>query len=661
MRRTSPRLAGIAASLTLTMLAIAPHELGAQPAASSATPIPTVTPYVLESSVPSEASPIPIPSVVIPPVPVVAPGYGAASTAQPNAGIAGVNEQPYVGIALDDAITMALMRNPSLAISQANRRIAAYQVVAAQGAYDIRFQLTPSYSHSVQPPVSPFQAGPNGGAYTVDTFGVNGGFTGQTLGGTRLSVSGSGQRTTSSLVTNSFNPYYPTAFSFNVTQPLARGLRMDDARRQLDLARINADTNTDQTLATAQQTIAQVSDAYWDLVAAWRNVAIQEEGLRNAVAQAQSNQRKAKAGSAAPVDVVETNDQVAQFQDSVFSALQNVGQLQTQLKSLILGNPADPVWMANLVPTSSVTQYLEEPTVDQVLIAALGNRPEIAQLRDARRAAQVNSAYAKDQLKPQLDLGLGYTSNGFAGNPVNPLTNPVTGLFAAEASAINQLIAVANKSLPPGQQLTPLPPPNLATPGYVNGGLGTSFNNLFNNAFPTYSAELTIGLPLRNRTARGNYDAALEQERSLDVQQIQLIQRLKMESANAVQGLRTARSRLIAATTARRAAEEVYASELRKFRAGTSTTFLVLQRVINLANDRGRELQAQTDVNKALVEVNRVEGKLLGSANIDVGTLGAQTLMLTGSQVPGAVSGGTPPAPLPSPSPSQTIPPAVRP
>ncbi|MBV8423561.1 MAG: hypothetical protein JO349_00085, partial [Candidatus Eremiobacteraeota bacterium] len=55
------------------------------------------------------------------------------------------------------------------------------------------------------------------------------------------------------------------------------------------------------------------------------------------------------------------------------------------------------------------------------------------------------------------------------------------------------------------------------------------------------------------------------------------------------------------------------------------------------------------------------EGKLLGSANIDVGTLGAQTLMLTGSQVPGAVSGGTPPAPLPSPSPSQTIPPAVRP
>ncbi len=73
---------------------------------------------------------------------------------------------------------------------------------------------------------------------------------------------------------------------------------------------------------------------------------------------------KCKAGSAAPVDVVETNDQVAEFQGNVFSGLQTVQQLQTQLKSLILGNPGDPVWMANLVPTTSVAQIPTEPTVD---------------------------------------------------------------------------------------------------------------------------------------------------------------------------------------------------------------------------------------------------------------------------------------------------------
>jgi outer membrane protein TolC len=639
---------------------LVPSVAIAQPANGPA-PIPTVTPYVVPSSGAPPSSPIPIPSTVIPPVPAVDPGYSAPDSSQPNADLAGVAQTPYVGIALNDAITMALMRNTSLAVSQADRRIAAYQIVAAEGAYDVKFQLQPQYTHSVEPPTNLFQTGPNGGAYTTDTLGANAGFSGQTVGGTHYSASASGSRTSSNLVTDSFNPYYPTALSFNITQPLARGAGIDDARRQLELARVNADTNTDDALLTAQQTIANVSDTYWDLVAAWRNVAIQEEGLRNAIAQAQSNQRKVRAGSAAPVDVVETNDQVAEFQGNVFSGLQTVQQLQTQLKSLILGNPADPAWMANLVPTTSVAQVPTEPSVDQVLIAALGNRPEIAQIRDARRAADVNVAYAKNQMKPQVDLGLGYTTNGFAGNPLNPLSSPVTGLFLGEANAINELIANANKTLGAGQQLTPLPPISFNSPGYVQGGLGTSYSNLFSNKFPTYSAQVTIGLPLQNRSARGNYDVALEQARSVEINEIAVIQRLKMESANAVQALRGAHARLIAATTARRAAEEVYASELRKFHAGTSTTFLVLQRVINLANDRGRELQAQTDLNKALVEVNRVEGKLLASSNIDAGQLGSQTLMLTGSQVPGAVSGGVPPKPLPSPSPSQTLPPAIKP
>jgi len=659
MRGLKAPALGLASVMLSLSIASGPAPAAAQTAAPN--PVATVTPYALPSAVPPAASPIPIPSTELPPVPAVAPGYNASPGPLPTPGIAGVSQQPYVGISLDDAVTMALMRNPELAVSQSNRRIAAYQIVAAQGAYDVRFQLVPSYAHSVQPPSSFFAAGPNAGPITSDTLGVTGGFSGQTLGGTRLSVSATGSRVTSNAVADSFNPYYPSALSFNVTQPLARGLHMDDARRALELSRITANVDTDTLLVEAQQTVANVADTYWSLVAAWRNVAIQEEGLRNAVAQAQSTQRQAKAGALAPVDVVESNDQVAQFQDNVYSALQNVQELQTQLKSLILGNPADPAWTANLVPTTSVTQTPAEPTVNDVLLAALGNRPEIAQLRDQERAAKVNVAYAKDQLKPQLDLGLGYTSNGFAGNPINPLQSPVTGLFLSEAGAINQLIAIANKSLPPGQGLAPLPPLNFSGPNYINGGFGTSLSNLFGNDFPTYSAQLTIGLPLRNRGARGNYDAALEQARSLQVQQIALIQRLKMEAANAVQMLRSAQSRLIAARSARQAAEEVYASELRKFRAGTSTTFLVLQRVVNLANDRGRELQAQTDVDKALVNIRLVEGKLLAGYNIDTGAFGTQTLMLTGSTLPGAVSRGVPPSPLPSPSPSQTLPPPIHP
>ena len=655
------RYAGLGLSLGLVALSFAPIRLLAQPSQSRPAPIPTASPFLEPSAIPAEASPIPLPSTFLPPVPAVAPGFNAPALGTPDPSIAGVAKLPFVGMNLSDAVTMALMRNTDLAVSQSNRRLASYEIVAAHGPYDIQFQVVPSYEHSVQPPTSLFVAGPAGGPFTTDTLGATASIGGQTLGGTRYNVSATAARNTTNLTTASFNPNYPTALSFNLTQPLARGLKIDNARRQLELANINADAQTDAALVDASQVITSVADAYWDLVAAWRNVAIQEDGLRTAQAQAASNQRLVQQGQAAPVDVVESNDQVNVFQDNVFSALQSVQRLQTQLKGLILANPADPLWMANLVPTSSVTQLPAEPTVDAVMINALGHRPEIAQLRESRRNAGVNVAYAKDQLKPQLDLGVGYTTNGYAGSPINPETSPVTALFINEIQAINQLIAVTNKTLPPGQQLSPLAPLNFNSPAFITGGIGTSYNNLFNNKFPAYQAQLTIGLPLRNSAATGNYDAALEQARQVELNQIALIQRLKLESANAVQGLRSARSRLIAATSAREAAEQVYASEVRKYRAGTSTTFLVLQRQLNLANDRGRELQAQTDLNKALVELDRVQGGLFSDYNLDIEKLGAPTLMLTGSSVPGPVSGGAPPSPPASPAPSQALPPPIKP
>jgi outer membrane protein TolC len=106
-------------------------------------------------------------------------------------------------------------------------------------------------------------------------------------------------------------------------------------------------------------------------------------------------------------------------------------------------------------------------------------------------------------------------------------------------------------------------------------------------------------------------------------QEVALIQRLEYEARNALQTYRSARSRLLAATAARKAAEAVSASEIRRFKAGESTTFLVLQREINVATQRGAELQAQTDVQKALVEIDRVSGGILANNQVKIDALGA--------------------------------------
>ena len=116
---------------------------------------------------------------------------------------------------------------------------------------------------------------------------------------------------------------------------------------------------------------------------------------------------------------------------------------------------------------------------------------------------------------------------------------------------------------------------------------------------------------------------AREQQRIGDIQTAGVKQRIEFESRNALQAYQSSLSRLYAARHARETSEQVLASEIRKFHNGVSTKFLVLQRQVELAQARGRELQAQTDLNKAVVELQRASGAILAANNVNLITLGA--------------------------------------
>ena len=587
-----------------------------------ATPAPRLTPVPATQASPAVVLPPPQ-ALVLPAVPTVAPGYAAPHPPVPNGDIAGVSQQPFVGIQLSDAIAMALSKNSDLAIAQENERIAGYQIVAARGATDVRFIVEPQYSYVQSAPQNAFFSGPNFGPITNQSTGVNTGFSGTTEAGTTYSATISGSQVFNNTAINSFNPNFNTSLNFNLTQPLLKG-SFSEVRHTLLLAQANATSTTGNALTTASQTVSNVADAYWDLVAAWRNVAIQEESLQQTELQQQSNERLAKRGTAAPIDVVESNTQVNVFQENVFSALQTVATLQNQLKDLILSNPSDPIWQANLVPTSSVRQLPPQPVLSDVVAEALRNRPEFAQLRGSQAAADANVNYARNQMKPQLDLQAQVESNGFAGTIIPPNQVPFLASSIAQVETINQLIAVANASLPPSQRIAPLPSSAAGQipPSYLGGNFNQSLNNLANWKFPTYNVGLLFSVPIGDRTARANYGIAQAQLHQTEINEIALIQRVTLESRNAVQNYNSARYRLIAASAARSASEQVLASELRRFRAGVSTTFLVLQRQIELADNRGRELQAQTDLNKAVVELERVTGQILSDNSVDASRIG---------------------------------------
>ena len=594
---------------------------------AQASPAPAPSPFVSPVAVPVatpgiSTTPEAEKGLVLPPAPVIAPSLAPLDYA-PSGDIAG-NTGPFVGLTLTDAISMALARNTDLSVSQSNRRIAGYQIIAAEGAYDLQFVLTPSYSLAKTPAISSFQSGPNGSPPQQITLGSSAQIGGLTGSGGQYSFTTSAQRIDSNLTLNSYDPYYQTSLGFNFSQPLARNFGIDDKRRQILLAKINARTTDDQALATASNTLSEVLDAYYDLVAAWKNVAIQEDALRQARVQSESNSRLVRRGAAAPVDVIESDTQVDVFQNDVYSAIANVAGLQNRLKQLILSDPADPVWMANLVPVSSDTALPPEPNLKDLIVTALRTRPEVAEFRAAVLSNRVDVAYFHNQTLPQINLNLGVTEQGFAGAPAPLSLNPFFGALGAQVEAINELVARVNSLTPPGvAPLLPIQGLSTALPGYTIGGIGTAYSSMFALRYPQYTIGASIGFPIRNRTAEAQYKIAVEQRNQLMTQEVALIQRLEYEARNALQTYRSARSRLLAATAARKAAEAVSASELRRFKAGESTTFLVLQREINVATQRGAELQAQTDVQKALVEIDRVSGGILANNQVKIDALGA--------------------------------------
>jgi outer membrane protein TolC len=568
--------------------------------------------------------PTEIPSPRLAPVPSVAPGYRAPQ-AQPSVpSLIGVTQQPFVGITLQDAVAMALLRNPNLAISASNARIGRYRVVQAKANFDVALRVEPSSNFSVTPPENLFFAGPGvggygytcqnpitGKSYSCSTTGpgyiiqhqysFQSGITGQSINGMTYGAGITQTRTYNNLIVNTFNPSYQAALSLSVTQPLLKNLGMNALKRQLKLSLVAADSDEAQALVDASNTLAQVEDAYWNLVAAWRNVAIQEEALKEAVEQQQSTVRLARRGAVPPIAAVESETQVANFQAAVFSALQTVSLLQNQLKSFIVADPGDPIWRANLVPSSPMQELPGAESLATVVAQALRNRPEFRQADDQRRQAEVDRAYAKDQALPQADLVVQYLSNGFAGLLV-PVPN-----FEAEGCNLPTLSC-------------PTPPPQ------TQGNATKAFHNLWTWAFPEFNIALVFNIPLQGNVARGLERSANEEEQQASLQMQGLDQRIEAEARNALQSYQSALSRLAAASQSRVAAESVYASEVRRFHHGASTTFLVLQRQVELAQARGRELQAQTDLNKAVVELQRVEGTILTANGVNLTTLGSKAL-----------------------------------
>jgi outer membrane protein TolC len=522
----------------------------------------------------------------------------------------GVESSDAMPLSLNEAIKLALENNNDIRTSRIDVEKAEYNLTARRGAYDPKL-FSETYFERSSTPIASFLGGSDSGQLKQKDFTSQIGLSGLTpkFGGS-YKVDVSSTRLSNNNFFNALNPAFSQRLSFSYTQPLVRGLKTDDNRRQIEIAKKNLTLTDVQFRQRATDVITSVEQAYWELVHALKNLQVQSDAVRQTRAQVETNKRQVAQGVLAPIDVVEAEAQVKLFEQNVFAAQEEVTRTENALKTLMLADRSVELWSRALLPVTPVNLEAPRMLLSEAVKTALSNRFELAELRTNADINEINKRFYRDQTKPQVDLQVSYSSNGYAGT-VSDNDNPIlTGLTSLE-QRVAELSRISGLPVLPANTFNSIP-------ADLQGGYGRAWSNLLGQDNPTVRVGVRISLPLKNRTAKAELGHSLAEGRRIDSQRAQAEQLIEAEVRNAIQRVRSVEASMAAAEAGREAAEQQFTSEQRKFQAGMSTVFLVLQRQTDLVMARGRELQQQTELNKAIAEFQRATGNTFRYRNVAV-------------------------------------------
>jgi outer membrane protein len=556
------------------------------------TPTPSATPAVDDKQ---EVSPEKLQGV-----PAIAPNYSSEDRSLPDLGRVGVDMSDQRSLTLSDAIRLALENNKDIEVTRKNVKIAEYDLIAARGVFQPRLSGQTFYERSTVPNVSIFSTNQT---TTQGSIVGNAGVTGYVPKfGTVLRGDFNNTRLTTNNPISILSPQNNANITFSLTQPIFRGRSFDANRRVIEIAKRNLSLTDVQFRQRSIEIIAAVQRAYWDLTYALRNLQVQRDGVKDAKDQLEHNRRLVEEGQLAPIDIVAADTQVANFEQALYDALNVVTQAENNLKNLIAPSRTDKLWSESVTPVDPVALDPPLTTLTEALTAALQNRPELEINEAQKDINKIDQRLYRELKKPQIDLVASYSSAGIGGSENPSFNSP----FRCDPESPTYDQCVATQQMQRQNLLTAL------------GSSGSSVTDIFANKYPTYRVGIQFNLPLfGDKTAGAQLGRALVEGERLETQRQQLEQNIQIDVRNALQALRTAEARLRAAAIARENSAKQYESEQRKLDNGQSDIYRVLERQTALTSARSSELRAQTELNKAISDLQRATGNSLKANNVE--------------------------------------------
>src|SRR5439155_9891010 len=159
---------------------------------------------------------------------------------------------------------------------------------------------------------------------------------------------------------------------------------------------------------------------------------------------------------------------------------------------------------------------VEPASFEEAISEAFQKRPDLQEQAYNLKNANIDVKATRNALLPLATLTAQYGSTGLSGNSAIPGA-PVTSAGAAIVNSTGVPVTVTDPN-------TGLPiqifEPFTSTPsvGTSNKGFVDEMGQVFHNNFPSYTVQLGVTVPIRNRVAQADYQRATLTQRQLQAQ-----------------------------------------------------------------------------------------------------------------------------------------------
>ncbi|MFI5098782.1 MAG: TolC family protein [Candidatus Acidiferrales bacterium] len=563
-----------------------------------------------------------------------------------------------LSLSLQDAIALALENSMDIVVTRYNPWMADVSLLKTRAGgfgygtpgsiavgstanlpelfYDPIITQTLSVADATTPINNPFISGvgSSGSSSTSKVFGlVNHQSTFNTQlqknfdTGTNLSVAWNNTRSSSNAA-NFFNPYVQSLLSVSISQPLLAGAGRFINRRNIIIAENNrkiADLAfTQQAITTTTNTI----NAYWELAYARQNVNVQQQAVTVAEKLYSDNKKQLDIGTMAPLDVTRAESELATDRQNLIVAQTVQLQDELVLKNYISKDPlASNLISVEIIPTDKPDSPASITTAsfDDAVKEAYAKRPDLQEQYYNLKNADVDVRATKNALLPSATLGAYYSSSGLAGNSfVTGTSVPTLGTQIVDATGAPAGLFIPSSSTP--------------ITGVAKDGFSTAQSQIFHNDFPTYAAQLTLTLPLRNRGAQADNIHSQLIRRQMEAQTQQIKNNALLDVRNTTIAVEQGRAQVQAASKARELQQQTFDAERKKYELGASTVYQVILTQRDLITAQGTELRALANLAEAKANYERALGRTLEVNSVTIA--GAQKGVIErDTLIPGTLNG----------------------